>query len=881
MKNKEIRSNFLNFFAKKGHKVLPSAPVVNAEDPQLLFVNAGMNPFKDYFLGNSQPPSARIVNSQRCLRVSGKHNDLEEVGFDTYHHTFFEMLGNWSFGDYFKREAISWAWEFSVEKMNLPKERLFATIFAGNKSDNLKEDKESTTLWSKILPKDQILFFGKEDNFWEMGAKGPCGPCTELHIDLRGEAQRQAHPTATLINKGHPEVIELWNLVFMQYDRATNGKLKPLPTQHVDTGMGFERLCMVLQAKQSTYDTDVFQPLITKISKLTGKSYGTNNQQDIAYRVVSDHLRAVAFAMTDGALPGPTQAGYVLRRLLRRALRYGHSFLGCEKPFLHTIVPTLSEQFKEIVPELKAQEQTIASVIQEEEQMFLRTLTKGLQRFAALEKRLPSGRSISGEDAFELYDTYGFPFDLTLLLAKEKGLSVDEKGYTSSLLAQRRRSQQAAVQKSSDWVLLDTEDTPHSTFVGYDQLSCEARLLRYRKISDNKELSYEIVLSKTPFYPEGGGQIGDKGVLYVGEEALQVLDTQRIEGLIVHKVLQLPTNLSAPARATVDKSLRVRTQCNHTATHLLHAALRQIVGEHVAQRGSHVSDKGLRFDFSHYTRLSEAQLQKIEQLINEKIRKNVQLKEERQVPLTDAKEKGARALFGEKYGEKVRVITFDTSFSVELCGGTHVAATGCIGLFRLVAERALAAGVRRIEAQTGALALSETQTQTKELRELQVLLKHPKSLSQAIKQQLDTQKTLERQLQSYEAAALTHQQKSLKNTIQTIGEYQVLLSEVAVNSPHQLRSLCFSIGKETPNLLAVLVAEVKKKPYVAVFIDKKLTEDKSLKADQLCQKLAVHIEGSGGGQPFFAMAGGKKCKDLTLLLREAEVLIRELAIEKP
>ena len=633
---------------------------------------------------------------------------------------------------------------------------------------------------------------------------------------------------------------------------------------------------MVLQGKQSTYETDVLQPLLSKISSLTGRSYGTNSQQDTAYRVVADHLRGVVFAMADGTLPGPTQAGYVLRRLLRRALRYGHSFLGCETPFLYAIVPTLSAQFEDTAPELKMQAHTIAAVIQEEEQMFLRTLRKGLQRFSTLQKQLPIGQPISGKAAFDLYDTYGFPFDLTLLLAKEQKLSVDEAGYATALAAQQRSSRQATEQQRSDWTLLSTENTAHSVFVGYEQLGCKTQLLRYRKVSDSSDLCYELVLAKTPFYPEGGGQVGDRGTLYIDQEALQVLGTQRLQGLIVHKVRCLPSALSSTVRAVVDEKLRLKTQCNHTATHLLHAALRQIIGEQVAQRGSQVNAEGLRFDFSHYARISESQLQEIEQLVNEKIRANVPLQEERNVPLAEAKTRGARALFGEKYGEKVRVITFDSSFSVELCGGTHVAATGHIGLFRLTSERALAAGVRRIEARTGDTALTEVQKQTQEVHELQALLKYPKNLRQAIQQQIETQKALQRQLQAYESASLSQQQKALKSAVKSSGSYQILVSKVSATSPQQLRTLCFSLGKEMPALLAVLAAEVEQKPYVAVFVDKKLSEEKLLKADELCRELAVHIEGNGGGQRFFAMAGGKNCKNLPLLLEEAEARLARL-----
>lgn len=878
MDNFKIKCNFLSFFEKKGHRILPSASVVNAEDPQLLFVNAGMNPFKDYFLGNSKPPALRVANSQRCLRVSGKHNDLEEVGFDTYHHTFFEMLGNWSFGDYFKEEAIAWAWEFLVTRMGLPQDCLYATVFAGDADEGLQKDTESAALWAEVLPTERILFFGKGDNFWEMGATGPCGPCTELHIDLRSEAQRKAQPSAALINRSHPEVIELWNLVFMQYDRSAEGGLRPLSLQHVDTGMGFERLCMVLQEKHSAYDTDIFQPLLAQIASQTNQPYKSDTKAGVAFRVIADHIRAVVFAMADGALPGPARAGYVLRRLLRRALRYGHTFLGCRDPFLYTLLPILVKQYEKTCPELKAQESLLNTLIQEEERMFLRTMEKGLCRLEGLMKKLPQGATLSGEAAFELYDTYGFPWDLTRLIVKEHGFSINEEGYAKALGAQRTRSQQAAQQQEEDWVLLAPEDSPHSEFVGYDHLEIETKLLRYRSISNKEGTYYELVLERTPFYPEGGGQIGDRGRLYVGEEEIKVLDTQKVHALIVHKVQKLPAQLKAPLRAWVDSAARLKTQSNHTATHLLHAALRQVLGAHVAQRGSRVGPEGLRFDFTHYDRISAQELQDVEQMVNEKICNNIPLQEERNVPLAKAKARGARALFGEKYGEKVRLITFGADFSVELCGGTHVPATGCIGLCKLLGERAVAAGVRRIEALTSAAALQEIQTQQARLEEVRTLLKHPKDLKQALEQQLKVQKSLQARLSTYEAHMLAQQQQQLKSQVQRKGPLHILVAKISVTEAGQLRSLSFALGKEVASLCAVLATEVAQKPYVAVFVDKEVSSAHQIRADELCRHLATHIAGHGGGQPFFAMAGGKKSKGIPNMLTEAKSFLEARAL---
>ena len=870
MNNLKIRHNFSHFFKNKAHQIVPSAPLLNEEDPHLLFVNAGMNPFKDYLLGHRAPPSPRLANSQKCLRVSGKHNDLEEVGQDTYHHTFFEMLGNWSFGDYFKEEAIAWAWEFLVEEIGLEKDRFYVTVFEGNKPDQLAADQESAKLWKEFLPKERILFFGKKDNFWEMGNQGLCGPCTEIHIDLRSKAEQKTTAATQLINTGHPEVIELWNLVFMQYERLANQTLRPLPKQHVDTGMGLERLCMVVQSKASTYDTDLFRPLISSIEEQTKKKYGTDSQQDISFRVIADHIRAVSFTVADGVLPGPVQAGYVMRRLLRRALRYGHTFLGYRAPFLHTLVPILVKQYEEVYPELKAEEAHLLKIIHEEERIFLRTLEKGLHRFSVLTSSLSSGAVIGGEEAFELYDTYGFPIDLTRLMAKEQGFSVNEHNYEAALSQQRKRSQAGAEQNSEDWVDLAGEQSTQSEFIGYEQLETQTKILRYRKVSQKGGTFYELVLARTPFYPEGGGQVGDTGYIYVEEETIRVKDTQKLHTMIVHRVDRLPRCPEKAVRAVVDSEQRKKTECNHTATHLLHAALRQVLGTHVAQRGSQVKAEGLRFDFSHYERISSEQLEEIESIMNDKIRNNLPLEEEKNVPLEEAKARGARALFGEKYGDKVRVISFGGSFSVELCAGTHTPSTGRIGICKIRNERTLAAGVRRIEASTAAQALSEIHLQEQKLQEIEALLKYPRDLKKAIQQQIETEKHLKQRLSLYELEALRQQKQILSERIKAHPPFQLLVSRVSVSEASHLRKLCFELSQAYPNLLATLATEIEEKPYVAVFLDKEVTSTYTIKANEICKTLATYIKGQGGGQSFFATAGGKDAQGIEDMLVEAE-----------
>ena len=697
MTSSEIRTAFLDFFKSKGHEIVPSAPMVVKNDPTLMFTNAGMNQFKDIFLGNSAPKFKRIANTQKCLRVSGKHNDLEEVGIDTYHHTMFEMLGNWSFGDYFKKEAIAWSWELLTEVYKLPKDRLYVTVFEGDEKEKLGFDKESFEHWKKVIPDNRILRGNKKDNFWEMGDTGPCGPCTEIHIDLRSEEEIEKNPGAQLVNASHPHVIEIWNNVFMEFNRKADGSLEPLPARHVDTGMGFERLCMAMQGKTSNYDTDVFQPLIQFISIHAKIKYGASEKTDIAMRVMSDHIRAITLAIADGQLPSNNKAGYVIRRILRRAVRYAFTFLNIKDPFINKLVPVLAEQLKIVFPEVKAQQDFIIRVIHEEELAFLRTLDTGIKKFEEYK-----GKTVEGKFAFELYDTFGFPIDLTQLMARENEMEVDMNGFNKCLAEQKERSRAAAVVDTDDWVILINDDKVE--FIGYDQLKCETEILRYRKIKAKNKEQFQLVLNKTPFYAESGGQVGDTGYLEFGKEKILITDTQKENNLIVHFCDKLPADLTKTFTATVTENRRKSITNNHSATHLMHAALKQVLGTHVNQKGSLVNENETRFDFSHFSKVSDEEISQVEKIVNEKIRENIQLEERKNVPIKEAMEQGAMALFGEKYGDFVRVIIFDPRFSIELCGGTHVPSTGQIGFFKIISEGAVAAGVRRIEGITAAKA---------------------------------------------------------------------------------------------------------------------------------------------------------------------------------
>lgn len=847
---------------------MPSAPIVSKNDPTLMFTNAGMNQFKDYFLGNKTPEAPRIADTQKCLRVSGKHNDLEEVGRDGYHHTMFEMLGNWSFGDYFKEEAIAWAWELLTKEYGLEPDRLYVSVFQGDASENLAPDDEAREYWKRWIAEDRILAFSKKDNFWEMGDTGPCGPCSEIHVDLRSEAERAKRDARELVNMGDPQVVEIWNLVFIQFNRRADGSLEELPAKHVDTGMGFERLTMALQAKRSNYETDIFQPMIRFIEQASGKqytnSYAGDAMTDIAMRVVCDHIRAVAFAIADGQLPGNSGAGYVIRRILRRAVRYYYSFLEIKEPFLYRLIPLMAEAFAKVFPELRAQSTQVASIIQGEENSFLNTLENGLRRLDSLE---PASGQIRGEEAFELYDTYGFPIDLTRLIASEKGLTIDEAGFEKALQAQKARSRADAQKQVGDWVAVHPGES--NTFIGYDQLeSGNARILKYRTVRVKNADQYQLVLDVTPFYAQSGGQAGDTGTLQVGDDWLKVLDTVKENDLIIHIVDELPSRPEAAVHAMVEKSRRQATSQNHSATHLMHAALHQVLGAHALQKGQDVDAGRLRFDFSHFQKMTEEEIARVETIVNEKIRENIQLEEERNVPIDEARNSGAMMLFGEKYGEQVRVITFDRNFSRELCGGTHVPATGEIGLFKILSEGAVAAGIRRIEAVTAEKAQAYIDAELEELNQIRALLKSPNP-AKAVASLMDENKALKKEVERLLAAQAGSLKGDLKAKAESINGLKFLASEVSLGDANALKNLAYQLENELAPAVIVLGAMVGDKPQLLVAISKELTESKGLHAGNMVRELAKHIQGGGGGQPFFATAGGKDESGLKKALEAA------------
>jgi alanyl-tRNA synthetase len=934
MDSRQIRNNFLEFFENKGHKIVPSAPLVLKNDPALVFTNSGMVQFKDYFLGNAMPPSKRIADTQKCLRVSGKHNDLEDVGLDTYHHTLFEMLGNWSFGDYFKKEAIAWAWELLTEVYQLPKDRLYVSVFGGDKDDNLSIDQEAFDLWKSFVEEDRIILGNKKDNFWEMADVGPCGPCSEIHIDLRPIDEVKKKPGNELVNNDHPQVVEIWNLVFMEFERSwkaggsnalmqfdlsltnTDKKareklrsasttLKPLPAKNVDTGMGFERLCMAIQAKTSNYDTDVFRPLMDFICnnvKPESYKYGTDTKKDIAVRVMADHIRAVSLAISDGQLPSNTGAGYVIRRILRRAVRYGFSYLNFKEPFMHRLVPLLALQLKDVFPELHHQLEYVGKVVHEEEISFLRTLEKGIKRFeevlpakdelvdtqklvvasskdgmidamntADIKFKISETGIVPGFFAFELYDTFGFPLDLTSLIARERGLRVNETGFHDEMTKQKTRSKADAAKETGDWVVVSEGEKPE--FIGYDNWSASSKILRYRKVKQkNKEL-FQLVLDKTPFYAESGGQVGDTGILEIGTEKIHVIDTKKENDLIVHWVEKLPTNLEGNVNAVIDSHKRKLSMSNHSATHLLHAALRQVLGKHVEQKGSLVNDKILRFDFSHFAAMTSEEIYKVETLVNEKIRENIQLNEQRNVPIEKAKSLGAMALFGEKYGDFVRVITFDPKYSVELCGGTHVPFTGSIGLLKITSESSVAAGVRRIEAVTSEGAQEFVNQSLAMLGEVKSLLKNPKDLAASVQSLIEEKHLLEKKLEviNIERANLIKEdlvRKAVKqNGITLINE------KVTVPSADALKNIAYALRNQFEDLVMVLAADVEGKPNVAVMLGEKIEASKKYHAGNMVKELAKEIDGGGGGQPFYATAGGKNLGGLEIVNEKAKGLI--------
>lgn len=866
MNSKIIRQKFKDFFESKGHLIVESAPMVVKNDPTLMFTNAGMNQFKDYFLGNQTPKAVRIANSQKCLRVSGKHNDLEEVGHDTYHHTMFEMLGNWSFGDYFKTEAIDWAWEFLTVWMGLSPERLYVTIFEGDPREGIERDNEAYELWLKNTVKSKILEGSKKDNFWEMGDTGPCGPCSEIHVDIRSDAERAIVDGRDLVNKSHPQVIEIWNLVFIQYNRRSDGSLVQLPQKHVDTGMGFERLTMALQGKQSNYDTDIFQPVIQKLSAITGIHYGADSKSDIAMRVIADHIRAISFSIADGQLPSNTGAGYVIRRILRRAVRYGFNFLNLKEPFMTGLVPVLVENMGEAFPELISQEHLISRVIGEEESSFLRTLETGITLLenrvnAQVSKEIP----FSGKAAFELYDTYGFPLDLTELILSEKGMKVNIMEFQEEMEKQKSRSRQASGQETADWIMIGNQD--EQEFVGYDQLSLDVKITRYRQVKTPKKTFYQLVLDKTPFYAESGGQVGDTGILKSETEVVKIIDTRKENNLIVHITEQLPVVPSAVFLASVEENTRLSTMRNHSAAHLLQFALRKVLGTHVEQKGSLVDPGYLRFDFSHFQKMTEEDIDQVEILVNQLIRQNISLQELRNLPISMAREMGAMALFGEKYGDQVRVIRFGES--VELCGGTHVQSTGQIGFFRIISESSIASGIRRIEAQTGQKAEEEIRSQHKTVRGLNLIFKSNQDLVQSVNQLIDDNQQLRKKIESFAKDQLKQIKNDLRQKVQPLNGVNLICERVDLEDTAQIKDLAYQIKGETENLYLVIGSVIDGKPILTVMISESLVTSLGLHAGNIIRESAREMQGGGGGQPFFATAGGKDVKGLDRAMTSA------------
>lgn len=868
MKSNEIRSKFLEFFESKNHLIVPSAPMVVKNDPTLMFINSGMAPFKEYFLGNAQPKSPRIADSQKCLRVSGKHNDLEEVGMDTYHHTMFEMLGNWSFGDYFKKEAIAWSWELLTEVLKIDKELLYVTIFEGSKEDGLERDVEAYEYWKQYLPESRILNGSRDDNFWEMGDQGPCGPCSEIHVDLRTLEEKEKISGRDLVNKDHPQVVEIWNLVFMQYNRKADGSLEKLPAQHVDTGMGFERLCMVLQGKQSNYDTDVFMPLISKIGEITGTAYGKDEKIDIATRVIADHIRAVAFSIADGQLPNNTGAGYVIRRILRRAVRYGFTFLNQKEAFIFKLVDTLITQMGEAYPELEREKKLITNVIREEEKAFLKTLEQGL---VLLDNLIASATSkeISGAKVFELYDTFGFPIDLTALILRERGYTLNEKEFEKELQNQKNRSRAATKVETDDWQIL--QEGTDAQFIGYDTLEAAVQITRYRKVESKKDgVMYQLVLNQTPFYPEGGGQVGDQGILQSGNEVIQVLNTRKENNLIVHFTKKIPSDLKLPLRAVVNSDARYRTASNHSATHLLHQALRHVLGTHVAQKGSLVHPDYLRFDFSHFAKLTDEELKAVQDFVNARISENISLEENRNMPYQQAIEEGAIALFGEKYDSNVRVIRFGDS--MELCGGTHVVRTSDIWFFIIVSESAVASGIRRIEAITGDAAKEYLNQRSQEYETIRKVLNNSKEPLKAIETLQEENKQLQKEINQLFKEKIKSLKSNLKDEIKEIDGINFLSKQIELDAAG-MKDLAFELSGEVDNLFLVMGAEVDGKALLTCYISKELVSERNLNAGSIIRELGKHIQGGGGGQAFFATAGGKNPKGIPEALKRAKDFI--------
>ena len=877
MTSQEIREQFLKFFESKGHTIVPSAPMVIKNDPTLMFTNAGMNQFKEFFLGNAKPKHTRVVDTQKCLRVSGKHNDLEEVGRDTYHHTMFEMLGNWSFGDYFKKEAISWAWELLTEVYKIPKEHLYVTVFEGSEEEGVPFDQEAYDIWKERIAEDHILLGNKKDNFWEMGDQGPCGPCTEIHVDIRSDEEKAKIAGRDLVNNDHPQVIEIWNNVFMEFNRKADGSLEKLPSKNVDTGMGFERLCMVLQKKQSNYDTDVFTPLIQKVEEITKSKYYTGSnvtteqeQINIAIRVISDHIRAVAFAIADGQLPSNNGAGYVIRRILRRAIRYGFTFLNQKEPFIYKLVETLVKQMGGTFPELEKQVFIIMSVIKEEENSFLRTLEQGLLMLDVMIQNA-TNKQLSGAKAFELYDTYGFPKDLTALILSEKGLTLDEAGFEENLQKQKERSRAAAQVKAGDWVVL--RDDEEEEFIGYDTLEAVVRLVKYRKVESQKDgTHYQLVFNTTPFYAEGGGQVGDKGTLQSANgELVYILDTKKENNLIIHIAEHLPENLTDPFKAEVHPLSRQLAEANHSATHLLHQALREVLGTHVEQKGSRVSPETLRFDFSHFAKLTDEELSEVERIVNRRIWEKIPLQEHRNIPIQQAIEAGAMALFGEKYGDHVRMIQFGDSR--ELCGGTHVKNTGDIWFFKILSEGAVAAGIRRIEAITCGGAVKYFAEQEKLVDNIKTTLKNAQDPIKAIVHLQEENAQLHKELELLKKEQAKNLKVSLKNEFASINGVQCLIKQLDLDTT-TLKDLAFQLGNEVENPFVLFGSAYEGKALLLCYIGKELAQAQGLDAGKIVRELGKYIHGGGGGQPFFATAGGKNPEGIAEALEKAQALIK-------
>ena len=874
MKIKKIRKLFFDFFESKQHRIVDSAPIVIKNDSTLMFTNAGMNQFKDFFLGNKSVKYSKVANTQKCLRVSGKHNDLEEVGIDLYHHTMFEMLGNWSFGDYFKKEAINLAWELLTKVYKLDQKRLFITIFGGDKNEKLEKDRESFKIWKSIVKEEKIIDGLKKDNFWEMGDTGPCGPCSEIHIDLRSDKEIQEIPTKNLVNKDHPEVIEIWNLVFIEYNRKSSGKLESLPNKHVDTGMGLERLSMALKGIKSTYEIEIFKSIMKDISKISDYKYGDNEKTDVAFRVISDHIRAITFTISDGEIPSNNKAGYVIRRILRRAIRYGFSILNIKSPFLFKLVKTVVNEYQDIFDNLKDQKEFIEKVILEEEKSFLRTLEKGLLKFESIKKEMKSSNKIlSGKLVFELYDTYGFPFDLTALIAKENMFEIDKEGFEQELNNQKKRSRNASIIKMEDWITVNKKKD--SFFTGNDELKSNSSILKYRKIQENNKKYYQVIFDKTPFYAESGGQIGDVGFLKIKKSSYPIIDTLKENDLIIHIMKKLPKKLNKKFLLCVDEERRFLISNNHTATHLLHSALRKVIGKHVIQKGSLVNEKHLRFDFSHFSKLDNAELNEIETLVNKKIREDINLEILENISVNKAKKMGAMSLFGEKYGEKVRVVIFDRNYSIELCGGTHAKSTQNLGMFKIISESSVSSGVRRIEAITSSEIEKKFKINFDEINDIKRILKSEKISESINKLIIENKKLIKSNLKFLE-----NENKKIKNnlidSIYTKNEYNILVSKCKINSLDGLKKISYEIKNQFHNLIIIIAAEISEKPYILVMLSDQIVNSKTLDARDVISILSKHIDGGGGGQSFLATAGGKKLSGLSLVLKEAKKIVMKI-----